>query len=735
MKVVMGILVPLYLAGLTALSLPLILHLVRRTPRGRQEFSSLMFLAPTPPRLTRRSRLDQILLLLLRLAALALIALAFSRPFLREAASLSRWDLAGRRVALLIDTSASMRRADLWQQAMQHAERELKELNPQDDVALFTFDDRLRTVVTFQREDSEPIADKPALVRKRLQELRPEWGATDLGTALTTVASELDSTTDVRQSALEPRIVVISDFQSGSRIEALQSFEWPERIPVIVHRVTSPATTNAHAHVLPREDGNEDTDARVRIVNAADSRGDQFSVTWANESPASLDSAETGASVHVPPGQSRVIRLPRSTEQLAADRIVLQGDDHDFDNTFFVVPPRKQSVNVLYVGSDAADDTRGLQFYLRLAVANDPLRQVEITPLDVQQLSAELAVPSPQLMVVTQELPPDQLPELKSYCEQGGTLLLVPNDDTSARSLVPLLGDVEFAARGAADAVESTGANEVGTAETVATTESSSSKSPEKYLLLGDIDFSHPLFAPFAGARYSDFTKIHFWKHRPVAVKADAQTRVVARFDNQQPALLEQSRGPGRVLLLTSGWQPDDSQFALSSKFVPFVAAILDLACGETDVADSVVVHEPVSPSLGPRTEASRSNGTPMIFVRTPDGSDVKLSASQTTFTETNRPGIYVAKRGITETRFAVNLASSESNTTPLELEQLEQRGVRFGVEETQAERVERTRQQRDTELEGRQKVWRWLIVLALATLLLETWWAGRAERQSREVP
>ena len=72
----MGFLVPLYLAGLAALSLPLILHLVRRTPRGRQEFSSLMFLAPTPPRLTRRSRLDQLLLLALRLVALALLAMA-----------------------------------------------------------------------------------------------------------------------------------------------------------------------------------------------------------------------------------------------------------------------------------------------------------------------------------------------------------------------------------------------------------------------------------------------------------------------------------------------------------------------------------------------------------------------------------------------------------------------------------------------------------------------------------
>ena len=50
----MSLLVPFFLAGLAALSLPLLLHLVRRTPRGRQSFSSLMFLEPTPPQLTRQ---------------------------------------------------------------------------------------------------------------------------------------------------------------------------------------------------------------------------------------------------------------------------------------------------------------------------------------------------------------------------------------------------------------------------------------------------------------------------------------------------------------------------------------------------------------------------------------------------------------------------------------------------------------------------------------------------------
>jgi hypothetical protein len=76
-------------------------------------------------------------------------------------------------------------------------------------------------------------------------------------------------------------------------------------------------------------------------------------------------------------------------------------------------------------------------------------------------------------------------------------------------------------------------------------------------------------------------------------------------------------------------------------------------------------------------------------------------------------------------------LPASESNTAPLELEQLEQLGVKFGTALTASERLDRVRQERDTELESRQKIWRWLVVGALGTLILETWWAGRASRQT----
>src|SRR5262249_47127480 len=192
-----------------------------------------------------------LLLLALRLTALALLAFAFARPFLREAATLTPDSLTGRRVAILLDTSASMRRTGLWQEAVRLAERELGELNPQDDVALCSFSDHPATLVDFEREKEAPLPGKPQIARNQLKQLSPGWGGSDLGTALTTVAGEIESTTDARQSPLEPQIVVIGDFQKGSRLDALQAFEWPKRVPVVLRPVAPKKTTNAFVHMLP----------------------------------------------------------------------------------------------------------------------------------------------------------------------------------------------------------------------------------------------------------------------------------------------------------------------------------------------------------------------------------------------------------------------------------------------------------------------------------------------------
>ena len=79
----MTFLTPLFLLGLAALAIPVLIHLTQRERTTVVEFPSLMFLKKIPYESVKRRRLRDLLLLALRAAALALIVAAFARPFLR----------------------------------------------------------------------------------------------------------------------------------------------------------------------------------------------------------------------------------------------------------------------------------------------------------------------------------------------------------------------------------------------------------------------------------------------------------------------------------------------------------------------------------------------------------------------------------------------------------------------------------------------------------------------------
>jgi hypothetical protein len=86
------LLLPLGLAALAALAIPLILHLARRSEDVPTDFAALRWLSPRPkPR--RRPKFDEWPLLATRLALLALLALWLARPVLSGSADLTPWAL------------------------------------------------------------------------------------------------------------------------------------------------------------------------------------------------------------------------------------------------------------------------------------------------------------------------------------------------------------------------------------------------------------------------------------------------------------------------------------------------------------------------------------------------------------------------------------------------------------------------------------------------------------------
>ena len=690
----MSFLAPLYLAGFLAISLPLIFHLIRRTPQGKQLFSAVMFLSPSPPRLTRRSRLDQWLLLLLRAAALALLALAFARPFLRQAANFDLASGAGRQVAILVDTSASMRQADLWRDAIREADDVLAGLGPRDQVELFSFSDELVPIV--RAGDVQAGAEQQReLVRGGVRNLQPGWGATQLGAALAQLADILDA--QEREEAKQTpqrEIVLISDLQQGSNLEALQSFDWPDQIQLTIRRLEPRSDSNAGLQLIT-----EDTTAgirmdavRVRVTNAASSAKERFELHW--EGAEEQKPIET----YVPPGTTRVVRVPRATEGGDADRVTLRltGDDQTFDNTLFVAPAQQQQVSVVYVGGDNDDDPDGLLYYLERALVDVSGRTFQLavhgrdTPLRIPESGR---VP---LVVATGNVPPERAGELRKYATDGGTILYVLADVADAEALQRLAPEVALQVREA----------EV-----------------QDYRMLGQVNLEHPLFASMADPRFSDFTKVQFWRHRLVEFEDEAAFDVVAKFDNGDPAVLERRLGDGVLLVLTSGWHREDSLLGRSSKFVPMLYAALyrsgalQAAPRQYFVGQAVALHH------------ASTSGRQVVYK--PDLGEVSIAREARSFSDTDQPGLYRVRLGDREYPFAVNVPAGESETTPLDPGQLEQFGVTLSRTMTAEERARIQRQMRDVELEGSQRLWKWLIVAALGIVITETWLAGRASRLS----
>jgi hypothetical protein len=113
----MGLLAPLFLLGLAAVAVPVLLHLTQRARRDPVRFPSLAFVRKVPFKTTERRHLRDRLLLLLRAATLGLLAVAFARPLFERDVLGTAGAAAAREVVILLDGSASMGYGDRWRRA------------------------------------------------------------------------------------------------------------------------------------------------------------------------------------------------------------------------------------------------------------------------------------------------------------------------------------------------------------------------------------------------------------------------------------------------------------------------------------------------------------------------------------------------------------------------------------------------------------------------------------------
>lgn len=698
----------LYWLGALAVAGPVLFHMWRRMPRGERRFSTLMFLSPSPPRITSRSRIEHWLLMLLRAAALALLAFAFTRPLWRTPITEPDDPSSEQLVAVVVDTSASMRRTGVWSDLVQQLDDRLAKLPPQTTVALYHFDKQFASIADFSElRRLEPTARRE-LVRARLKELKPTWFDTQLGEALVRTATAVQEAQTERSKPAGQRIWLATDLQSGADIVPLQGYEWPDDLPVELVPARPASPSNAGLQVVDRNPESDDDQLRVRITNAPDSKKEQFTLRWdVRESPATA--------VYVPPGQSRILTPPKLPAGVASSTLVLAGDDDDFDNRVYVAETAPERRLVIYCGPEPSNDTEGARFYLDRVFSASHQYVIELK--ERQEVNTASADSQPSLIVLVQ---PDANAEtlVRNHLANGGTILIAAPTAETMSACIAMCGRTGLQV---------------------------SEANVPKYAMLAEVDFEHPIFVPFAESQFSDFTGIRFWKHRtitglklgkglsegkasgdgepksggPATNDNPATDRVLARFDNSDPAIVEFAAQRGRVIVFAAGWQPADSQFARSSKFPMLMFRLLEQSTS--------IVTRPGTQSVGSSIAwpvASRLETAATGTVRFPDGTEIESQSVEEPFSQTDSPGLYTLSIPGRSEQVAVNLSADESRTAPMTLEQLETYGMKLKSRERpqdQQRERDRQRQLQLAELEQSQKLWQQILLAVIVVLLLET--------------
>lgn len=672
----MSFLTPLFLLGLTAIAAPVIVHLVRRTKAPRVEFPSLMFVRRIPQRTIRRRQLRNLLLLLLRILAFLLLALAFVRPYFSDAGG-------GRErrgsSLILIDRSLSMRAGGRFAAAKARALELIGQAGEGEMLGLATFDSGVE------------VLSKPTTERERLREaltgLEPGYGATDYAQALRGAEGLLrDAGTGER------RIDLITDFQGVGMPASESGYRLSPGIEVAPHDVGARPVENVALSefgavpVIFQPKYTEKLTARIANFSETEARGIVVDFLL-NER--SVEKRE----VKIPAGDFATVEFSGFNLNEGVNQCALQisGDGFADDNRFVFTLRREARGKAL--GIETATRGRSESLYLRSAMTAG-----ENLPFDFELKTAATVNPAEvaqyQMAVVNDAtISPALAERLLGLVEGGGGLIIAAGPHTTAASFNQVFAKALPARIGAPAELRG------------------------GYVTMSEIRSDHPIFEVFRESGRLVSARVFGYQQ----VEPSPGASVLARYEDGWPALVELPHGRGRILLFTSTLDASWNDLPLKSFYLPFLRQMARYIGGP---------ERPVWHPVGEVVAVVPGSDGSLPAVDSPPGRrllDLRQAATGETMVPVTEPGFYRVRYntlGTTAEPLAVNSAPAESNPTRLDpkafiasLGASGGGGQSGGAGEPNAPTG--TRASREEE-ESRQRVWLYLLIAALVFFVAE---------------
>ena len=697
---------PLMLLGLAGILLPVLAHLLSKKTYDVVDWGAMQFLELGKDA-RRRIRLEDLLLLLLRMGLIALLALALSRPWASGGFLTKLVSKQSRDVVLVIDGSYSMGWEDgaatPHSAAVQWAHEFLEELHSGDAVALLDARDRVRPVIESPTRDFK-------LVRRALDHLPPPAGSSDLAEAVARAAQILCRTSNVARD-----VIVLTDGQARGwladdqplweRLDDLREQAAVKPRVWAVNVLNQDATKRPNFAIERIRLSRELTVAGfpVRIQTRIRYSGGESAVT--RRVYLQIDGqrlSERTVSVRLQPEGEASVEFEHRFASVGQHlvRVFIDDDNLPGDNSSDAVVTVADALPVLLVDGDpGADPTRRETFFAKAALsatANET-PWVRATVVDWDELGAgQLELVEAVVLGNAPRLTDVQVGVLKDFVARGGGLCVALGDRVDAQayndllfesglgilpaSLVSIASDADAESRGTRIA---DGSLELPWTERFRS-ERGGSLTLARFSHWWNVKLAgrapsglEPEKSPRAGAE----AKPESAQATPPTSGSEASkgreigaVQVLARLDTGDPFLIARRYKRGHIILMTSSIDADWGTLPAKSDYVPFLhELIFRLATGAVarNVDVGVPLILPAPEDFDVEKCVFRGPGD-TEFPAQRGGNELRRLVR---LDDTRLPGLYTLHRKgnaqgkgqpATEERFVVNGDRGESDLTPL---------------------------------------------------------------------
>jgi len=656
---------PLFLIGLLAAAIPLIIHFSRSRRTKKMRFSTTRFFTDQFLRSYRMSRLKELLLLACRMALCALLATALARPlFLPKGQSFL---IGGSRcLVLVIDNSASMGYTEngvtLLERAKATARQLIDELRPGEDSV---------SVVLASRRDAGPevlLTQPTADMGDALQTINSLQVAA-LGTDLRGAVTRAEAIA-LASAAQSKEVYMLSDLQDSGWELPDDSTVTPDNSDVLFFFVS----------VRPKTVSNLAVTA-IQYAAARPMVGVPFSlrphVAGQGEQARSCEirlyvDGQKVAERHLEKLQDGRWAVPRFTHTFAtggwhSGYVEVQDENLTLDDRRYFAFEVLDSVRLLAINGAPSQVPRLDElFFLKTALTASADGK---SPIDIQVDSPaavanlELSKYPLAILANVEALSAPAVEKLEQFVDRGGSLLIFLGDKidrnfynqnmaAATRMHGGLLPGRLLAVEGNPAAAES---------------KPDDPKAEDKFAFVANVDYEHPALSAFQDSRFANLAGVRFkalWGIDP------GSSAVLMKANTGSPLLCEKAFGKGRVVLFASTCDRDWTNFPVRPAFLPWIHRLVGYLAQEPlgrqgffATGDAVTLPVSIAERL------------PQVLVKKPDGSLGNATMSNDpvhplVFADTAQVGIYSllsADKQETAALFAVNLDSYESDLTYLD--------------------------------------------------------------------